>query len=123
LAGHFDEVHPRVAHAGQVRGEHLNVDLFAAAQGDSEARIVVAIEKLERGSLGGRNEDGDSASGKLPKRGGALLLYIGMGRSTSWAGNRTMRLGSIAPVSSQPARNVGSRASAALLSATIRMTG
>ena len=32
LAGHLDEVHLRVADAGEVVGEHLDVDFFAAAQ-------------------------------------------------------------------------------------------
>ena len=45
LAGHLDEVHLRVADAGQVAGEHFDVDLFAAAQCDGEAGVVVAIEE------------------------------------------------------------------------------
>ena len=80
LAGHFDEVHLRVAHAGEVRGEHFNVDLFAAAQGDGKAGVVVAIEEAECGGLSGRDEDGDCAGGELPQGGGALLLHVGMRR-------------------------------------------
>ena len=80
LARHLHEVHLRVADAGQVRGEDFDVDLFAAAQRDGEAGIVIAIEEPERGGLGGRDEDGDGAGGELPQRGGALLLHVGVRR-------------------------------------------
>ena len=80
LAGHLHQVHLRVAHAGQVRGEHFDVDLFAAAQRDGEAGVVVAIEELERRRFDRRDEDGDGAGGELPQRGRALLLHVGMRR-------------------------------------------
>ncbi len=46
LARHFDEIHLRVADAGQVRGEHFDVDLFAALERDGEAGVVLEIEEL-----------------------------------------------------------------------------
>ena len=45
LAGHLHQVHLRVAHAGQVRGEGFKVELFAAPQRDGEAGVVLAIEE------------------------------------------------------------------------------
>ena len=57
LAGHLHQVHLRVANAGEVAGEHFDVDLFAAAQGDRQAGVIVAIEEPERGSLNGRNQN------------------------------------------------------------------
>ena len=45
LAGHLDQVHLRVADAGQMRGEDFDVDLFAAAQRDGEAGVVVATQR------------------------------------------------------------------------------
>src|ERR1019366_2328230 len=80
LTGHLDEVHLRVADAGQMRGKHFDVDFFAAAHADGEAGVVVAIEQLERHSLDRRNQNGDDAGSKLPQRGGALLLPVGAGR-------------------------------------------
>ena len=52
------------------------IDLFAAAQGDGEAGVVVAVEELERGGFHRRNDDIDGAGGKFPKRGSALLLHV-----------------------------------------------
>ena len=46
LAGHLDEVHLRVADAGEVRGEDFDVDFFAALERDGEAGVVVAVEEL-----------------------------------------------------------------------------
>ena len=80
LAGHFDEVHLRVADAGEVRGEDFDVDFFAALERDGEAGIVIAIEELERGGFDGSDEDVDGAGGELPEGGGALLLHVGVGR-------------------------------------------
>ena len=80
LARHFDQVHLRVAHRGQVAGEHFDVDFFAAPQGDGQAGVVLAVEELERRRLDGRNEDVDSAGGELPQRRSALLLHVRMRR-------------------------------------------
>ena len=80
LAGHFDQVHLRVADAGEVAGKDFNVEFFAAPHGDGKAGIVVAIEKTERGSFCGRDENGHGAGGEFEKRGGALLLHVGVGR-------------------------------------------
>ena len=46
LAGHLDEIHLRVADAGEMPGEDFDVHLFAAAEGDGEAGVVVAIKEL-----------------------------------------------------------------------------
>ena len=80
LAGHFDEIHLRVADAGEVRGEDFDVDLFAALERDGEAGVVVEIEELQRGGLDGGDEDVDGAGGELPQGGGALLLHVGVRR-------------------------------------------
>ena len=61
LAGHFDQVHLRVADAGQVAGEDFDVEFFAAAHRDGEAGVVVAIEEAKRGGLGWRDENGHGA--------------------------------------------------------------
>jgi len=61
-----------------VGGEDFDVDFFAAAQGEGEAGVVIAIEELERSGFGGRDEDGDSAGGEFPESGCALLLDIGV---------------------------------------------
>ena len=80
LAGHLDQVHLRVADAGEVRGEHFDVDLFAALEGDGEAGVVVAIEEAQGRGFDGRDEDGDGAGGQFPQSGGALLLHVGVRR-------------------------------------------
>ncbi len=80
LARHLDQVHLRVADAGQVRGEHFDVDLFAAANRNGKASVVIAIEEPERRGLGGGDENGDGAGGQLPQGGGTLLLHVGVGR-------------------------------------------
>ena len=80
LAGHLDEVHLRVADAGEMRGEDFDVDFFAALEGDGEAGIVIEIEELESGGLDGSDEDIDGAGGELPQGGGALLLHVGVRR-------------------------------------------
>ncbi len=80
LARHLHEVHLRVADAGQVRGQDLHVDLFAAPQRDGETGIVVAVEEAEGGGFDGRDENGDRAGGQLPQSGRALLLHVGVRR-------------------------------------------
>ena len=56
LARHFHQVHLRVAHAGQMRGEDFDVHLFAAAQLHGQAGIVFAIEEAKRGGFDGRDQ-------------------------------------------------------------------
>ena len=80
LAGHFDQVHLRVADAGEVPGEDFDVDFFAALEIDGERGVVVAVEEAEGGGLDGGDEDGDGAGGQFPEGGGALLLHVGVGR-------------------------------------------
>ncbi len=80
LAGHLDQVHLGVAHAGEVAGEDFDVDLFATAHGDGEAGVVIATEEPKGGGLGGRNENGDCASGEFEQGSGALLLHVGVRR-------------------------------------------
>ena len=78
LAGHFDQVHLRVADAGEVGGEDFDVDLFAALEADGERGVVVAVEEAEGGGFDGGDEDGDGAGGEFPEGGGALLLHVGV---------------------------------------------
>ena len=80
LAGHLHEIHLRVADAGKVRGEHFDVDLFAALERDGEAGVVPEIEELQRRGFDGSDEDIDGAGGELPQCGGALLLHVGVRR-------------------------------------------
>jgi hypothetical protein len=88
-----------------VAGEDFDVDFFTALEADGERGVVVAVEEAQGRGFDGGDEDRFSNG------------------STSWAGKRTTRSGSMAPVSSQPALSAGSSASAVLLSATTRMTG
>ena len=80
MAGHLHQVHARVTNAGQVRGEHFNVDFFPAAKRYGKTRIVVAIEEAQRCRLDGRNQDGNRAGDKLPQSGRTLLLHVGVRR-------------------------------------------
>jgi hypothetical protein len=80
LAGHFDEIHLRVADAGQVAGEHLDVYFFAAPQGHGQAGVVVAVKELEGRRFNRGDEDGNRAGDQFEERGRALLLHVGMGR-------------------------------------------
>ncbi len=79
LAGHFHQVHLRVADAGEVAGEDFDVDLFAALEADGERGVVVAVEEAQGGGLDRGDEDGDRAGGQFPEGGGALLLHVGVG--------------------------------------------
>ena len=63
-----------------MRGEHFDVDLFAALERDGEARIVVEIEELHRRGFDGGDENVDSAGGELPQCRCSLLLYVGVRR-------------------------------------------
>ncbi len=78
LAGHFDQVHLRVADAGEVAGEDFDVDFFAALEVDGERGVVVAVEEAQGRGLDGRDEDGDGAGGQFPEGGGALFLHVGV---------------------------------------------
>ncbi len=78
LTRHFDEIDLGVTYAGQMRGEHLDVDLFAALEGYGQAGIVLEVEELESRGFDGSDENIDGSARKLPQRGGALLLDVGM---------------------------------------------
>ena len=78
LPRHLHQVHLRIAHRGQVPGEHLDVHLFASPQRHREAGIVVAVKELERRRLYRRNQDGDRTGGQLPQCRCPLLLHVGM---------------------------------------------
>ena len=51
LLKHLHQIHLRVAHAGQVRRQDLEVDLFAAPQHHRKAGIIVALKEAQRGRL------------------------------------------------------------------------
>ena len=80
LAGHLDDVHLGVADAGEMVEEHLDVDLFAAAQLLGEAGVVGRVEEAHAGGFDRRDDDGGATGGDLPQHGRALLLHIGMRR-------------------------------------------
>ena len=80
LAGHLDEVHLGVADRGEMAGENFDVDFFAAAKGDGETGVILAIEEAKRGCFNGCDEDVDGAGGEFPQGCGTLLLHVGMGR-------------------------------------------
>ena len=80
LPGHLDEIHLRVAHAGQMRGERLDVDLFAALERDRQAGVVLEIEELQRRRFDRRDQDIDGPGRELPQRRRALLLHVGVRR-------------------------------------------
>ncbi len=63
-----------------MRGEDFDIHLFAAAQRDGEAGIILAIEELEGRGLGWGNQDRDGPGGELEQSCGALLLHIGVRR-------------------------------------------
>jgi hypothetical protein len=63
-----------------VPGQHLNVDLFAALERHRQARIVVAVEQLERRRFNRRNQISTPPGRQLPQRRRALLLHVGMRR-------------------------------------------
>ena len=85
LAGHFHQVHLCIADAGEMASKDLDVEFFASPHGDGEAGVVVAIEKTERGSLCGRDENGHASGGELVESGSALLLHVGMrGEILEW---------------------------------------
>jgi hypothetical protein len=50
-----------------VPSEDFDINLFATAQGDREASIVVAVKELERRCFYGRNQDGYRPGGQLPQ--------------------------------------------------------
>ena len=76
LARHLDDIHLRVADAGEMRGQHFNVDLFAALEGDGEAGVVIQVEKLHGCGFDGGDENVDGAGGEFPQRRCALLLHV-----------------------------------------------
>ncbi len=80
LPRHLDQIHLRVAHAGQVRGQNLDVDLFAALQRDGQPGVVLEFEELERRGFDGSNQYIDAAGRELPQRRRALLLQVGVRR-------------------------------------------
>ena len=53
---------------------------LAALERDGEAGVVLEVEELERRGFDGGDENVDSAGGKLPQCGGALLLHVGVRR-------------------------------------------
>jgi hypothetical protein len=61
-------------------GEDFDVDFFATAHGDGEARVVVTIEETKRGCLGGCDQDGDCSGSEFEESGGALFLHVGVRR-------------------------------------------
>jgi hypothetical protein len=78
LPRHFHQVHLRIAHRGQVPGQHLHVHLFAALQRHREPGVVVAVKQLQRRRLHRRNQNRDRPSGQLPQRRRPLRLHIGV---------------------------------------------
>ena len=80
LPRHLDDIHLRVAHARQVRGQRLNVDLFAALERHRQARIILEIEELQRRRFHRRDQNIDGPGRQLPQRRRALLLHVGVRR-------------------------------------------
>ena len=84
LAGHLDDIDAGVADGEQVLDEHVGQVLFAGAQGEGEAGVVVAGEEAHAGGFDGRDDeagrDGGVAGADLPEGAGAGLLDLGVGR-------------------------------------------
>ena len=80
LPRHLHQVHLGIAHAGQVRRQHLDVHLFAALERYRQARVILAVEELQRRRLHRRNQDVHPARRQLPQRRRALLLHVGVRR-------------------------------------------
>jgi len=121
LTGHFDEVHLGVADAGEMSGEDFDVDFFAAFQRDREAGVIVAIEEPERRRFNRAIRIDTAPVANFHRAVARCSCTSGCGERfskgrTSCAGSRTTWAGFTAPVSSQPARSIGSSSSAALLS-------
>ena len=70
----------RITHAGQVRCEDFNVNLFTAAQRHRKACVVIAIKETKRCGFHRNNQNGDGARCQLPQCRRALLLHIWMRR-------------------------------------------
>jgi len=79
LAGHLDDIDFGVADAEEMLEEHVGEMLFAAAEMEGEAGVVVGREEAHAGGLDGRDEDAAGAGGELPERGGSLLEEVGVG--------------------------------------------
>ncbi len=80
LPRHLHQIHLRVAHAGQVSGEHLDVHLFAALQRHRQPGVVVAVKQLQRRRLHRRNQNRHRSGRQLPQSRRPLLLHIRMRR-------------------------------------------
>ncbi len=80
LAGHLDDVHGRVADAGEVRDEGFDIDLFAAPKNLRQAGIERRGEELHGCGFDRGDDDGRSSSGHLPECGCARFLNFGVRR-------------------------------------------
>ena len=61
-------------------GKDFDVEFFAAAYGNGEARIIIAMKQAQRGGFHGRNQNRHSTGGEFVESGRTLLLHVGVRR-------------------------------------------